>query len=155
LQLELRWKRRHEQYQKRRDGETTQSPRQEAEHAVRPTERRTGAKCTKRRNKHASCETDDSKAEDPDDEIPGAGREFNRYPTLAQWFRDGPGQARRDNDRQSKGHKINQPQEEPSTHTTNSEESDNDEDDNINHIHLCACLHVPDPIGRYRSSFEL
>ena len=148
MQLELRWKRRHEQYQQRRHGKTTESPRQEPEHAIRPTKRRTGAKDTQWRQKHASCETDDSKAEDPDDEIPGAGRQFNRYPPLAQWFRDGPGQAGRDNDRQSKGHEIDQPQEEPSAHTADGEETDDDEDDNINRIQLRECLHVPDPVGR-------
>ena len=81
-------KRRREQYQERRDGEATESSRQETKHTVRPPKRRTGAKCAKRREKHASCETEDSETDDPDDDETSAVCELNWYAPCSQWFAD-------------------------------------------------------------------
>lgn len=86
--LEFLWKRRHEQHQERRDGETSKCSRQQAEHAIRPTKRRTCAQCMKWSEKHASCETDDSETDDPGNYKASAGCEINWYPPLAYGLRN-------------------------------------------------------------------
>ena len=86
--LEFWRKRRHEQHQERRDGEATESSRQETKHTVGPSKRCPGAKCSKRREKHASCETDGSETDDPDDDKTSAVCEFNGYPPFSQRFPD-------------------------------------------------------------------
>jgi hypothetical protein len=81
--FELWGKRRREQHQERRHGEATESSRQETKHTIGPSKRCTGAKCSKRREKHASGETNDSQTDDPDDDQTSAVSEFNGYPPFS------------------------------------------------------------------------
>jgi hypothetical protein len=102
-------KRRREQYQERRDGEATESSRQETKHTIGPSERRTGANCSNWREKHASGETDDSQTDNPDDDQTSAVCEFNGYPPFSQWFPNGPGQMGSDNDRKAENDEVDKP----------------------------------------------
>ena len=62
----------YKQHQERRNGKAAKSPRQEAEHAIGPSQGCPGAECTKWRKKHTNCEADHSQTDYARDGEPGA-----------------------------------------------------------------------------------
>jgi len=50
-----------------------------------------------------------------------------------------------DNDRKPEYDKVDKPQKETPTHTSNSKKTDDDEDGNIHNIHAYPCLRVSHP----------